>query len=200
MGLSIYYSGRLRKVEFLPALIEEIKDVSDVYGWKYHVFNTHFPSDTFENHTSFEDVYGICFTPTGCETISFVFLTNGRMVSPDYIDFFAHTENEQYIFNVSVKTQFAGIIIHQLLIQLIKYLNNKYFEDFKLRDESYYWETNDENLMRKQFKMYDDLLDNIELSAQTFPIKPDENVISYFGRLMTHIMNLKKSMSIPPSP
>ena len=50
MGLSIYYSGRLRKVEFLPALIEEIKDVSDVYGWKYHV-------------------YGICFTPMGCETI-----------------------------------------------------------------------------------------------------------------------------------
>ena len=57
MGLSIHYSGRLRKAASLPALIEEVKDVSDVYGWKYYIFETHFPDGVFENRTSFDDVY-----------------------------------------------------------------------------------------------------------------------------------------------
>ena len=98
MGLSIHFSGRLRKAEDLPALIEEIKDVSNVYGWKYHLFDTRFPNDTFENQTSFENVYGINFTPTNCETISLTFLSNGAMVAPERIEFFLNTEHEPYIY------------------------------------------------------------------------------------------------------
>ena len=192
MGLSIHYSGRLRKAEHLQSLIEEIKDVSDVYGWKYHIFDTYFPNNAFENNTSFKKVYGINFTPTNCETVSLAFLSNGKMVSPESIEFFAHTKNEPYIYIVSVKTQFAGVTVHQLLIQLFKYLNEKYFEDFNLNDESYYWETNDENLMRERFKEYNNLLDNFALSIETFPVKSGENIISYFDRLMKHVDNLKK--------
>jgi hypothetical protein len=192
MGLSIHFSGRLRKAEHLPALIEEVKDVSNVYGWKYHVYDTHFPNDTFENHTSFENVYGISFTPADCETISLAFLSNGTMVCPARISFFVHTKNEPYIYTVSVKTQFAGVFVHQLLIRLFKYLNDKYFEDFKLEDESYYWETDDENLMRERFKVYDNLLYNIVLSVQTFPLKQGEDMIAYFERLMKHVDSLKK--------
>ena len=191
MGLAIHYSGRLRKTEYLPTLIEEIKDVSNVYGWKYHIFNTCFPNDAFDNHVSLENVYGVNFTPTECETISLTFLSNGTIVCPARISFFAHTQNEPYIYTVSVKTQFAGVILHQLIIRLFKYLNGKYFEDFQLRDESYYWETDDENLMREKFKEYDSLLDNFVLSVQTFPIESGEDIVSYFDRLMKHIDNLK---------
>jgi hypothetical protein len=53
MGLSIHFTGRLRKAESLPELIKEISDISDVYGWKYHIYNAHFPKNTFENHTSY---------------------------------------------------------------------------------------------------------------------------------------------------
>ena len=192
MGLSIHFSGRLRKAKDLPSLIEEIKDVSNVYGWKYHIFDTRFPNEAFDNHTSFENVYGINFTPTESETISLTFLSNGTMVCPSRISFFAHTKNEAYIYTISVKTQFAGVIVHQLIIRLFKYLNDKYFEDFELSDESHYWETDNENLMRERFKVYDGLLDNFVLSFQTFPIESDENMISYFERLMKHIDNLKK--------
>ena len=192
MGLSIHFSGRLRKAESLPVLIEEVKDVAKVYGWKYYIYETNFPNDSFENRTSFDDVYGISITPTECETISFAFLSNGRMVCPPRIAFFAHTEKEDYVYYISTKTQFAGVFVHQLLIQLIKYLNNKYFDDFKLDDESYYWETGDENLMKERFELYDRLLDNVVLSTQTFPIEPDEDIVAYFERLMVHINNLKK--------
>ena len=196
MGLSIHFSGRLRKPEYLPAMIEEIKDISNVHGWKYYIYNTHFPNETFDNHTSFENVYGISFTPTECETVSFAFLSNGTMVCPARISFFAHSEDEterSYVYTISVKTQFAGVFVHQLLIRLIKYLNDKYFEDFKLSDESYYWETDDENLMRERFKVYDNLLDNFVLSIQTFPLESGEDILSYFERLMKHVDNLKNN-------
>jgi hypothetical protein len=195
MGLSIYYSGRLNKAESLPSLIEEVKDISKVYDWKYEIYKTNFPNDTFDNSTSFEPLYGLHFTPTNCETISLVFLSNGTMVCPSRVSFFADSKSETeraYIYTISVKTQFAGVLMHQLIIRLFKYLNEKYFRDFKLSDESQYWETDDENLMRKEFKSYDDLLDNFTLSIQTFPIKPDENMLSYFERLMEHVNKLEK--------
>ena len=195
MGLSIHFSGRLRQAEHLPEMVTEIVDISDVYGWKYKIFNRHFPNDSFENHTSFDNVFGICFTPTGCETISLAFLSNGTMVCPFRIEFFAHSEDEterSYIYSISVKTQFAGVDVHLLLIQLFKYLNNKYFEDFKMDDESYFWETGDENLMRERFKLYDGLFDNVMLSIQTFPMEQGEDVVSYFERLMKYIRDLKK--------
>jgi hypothetical protein len=192
MGLSIHFSGRLRQAAYLPAMVEEVIDVSNVYGWKYHTYNTQFINDSFVHPTSFENVYGISFTPTNSETISLAFLSNGTMVSPARISFFAHTPNEAYIYTVSVKTQFAGVFVHQILIRFLKYLNEKYFEDFKLNDESYYWETDDDNLMRERFKVYDNLMDHFELSIQTFPIASDEDIISYFERLMKHIENLKK--------
>jgi hypothetical protein len=196
MGLSIHFSGRLRQAEYLPAMIAEIVDVSNVYGWKFHIHESHIPDNSFENRTTFENVYGISFTPTNCETISLAFLSNGTMVCPFRIPFFAHSENEterSYIYFISVKTQFAGVTVHLLLMRLFKYLENKYFEGFKLDDESYYWETGDEKLMRERFKLYDDLLDNVVLSIQTFPMEQGEDIIPYFERLMKHIDNLKKS-------
>ena len=195
MGLSFHFSGRLSKAELLPAMIEEIVDVSNVYGWKYKVYNTSFPNNSFETCTSFDNIYGISFTPTECETVFLTFLSDGIMASPAYISVFAKSEDEtqrSYIYYISVKTQFAGVFVHLLLIRLLKYLNDKYFDSFKLDDESYYWETGDENLMRERFKLYDNLLDNVVLSTQTFPIEPDEDIVVYFERLMKHIDNLKK--------
>jgi hypothetical protein len=198
MGLSIHYSGRFKNAELLPDLIEEIKDIATVYDWKYYIYETNFSNNAFENNVSFDNIYGISFTPTNCETLSLAFLSNGVLVCPFRIPIFADSENEverSYIYTNSVKTQFAGMFIHQLLIRLFKYLNNKYFENFKLSDESYYWETDDENLMRKQFNLYNHLLDSMEISIQTFPIQSDENIVAYFERLMKYIDGKKRGFS-----
>ena len=78
MRLSIHFSGRLRIAEDLPALIAEVKDVSNISGWKYHIFETRFPNDCFEDKTLFDDVYGICFSPPKCEPVFFTFLFSHR--------------------------------------------------------------------------------------------------------------------------
>lgn len=195
MGLSIHYNGYLKNAELLPDLIREVKDTAEIYGWKHHIFETEFPNDRFNDKIDFEKLYGISFTPENSETVSFVFLSNGRMVCPVRVSLSDNdtlNERDSWVYSVSVKTQFAGVKMHQLLIHLFRYLNDHYFRDFEMFDESYYWETNDEEKMQEQFKTYVSLLDNFELALQTFPMEKDEDIEQYFERMMKHVKNLKK--------
>lgn len=195
MGLSIHYSGRIKSAESLPLLIEEVSDICKIHGWEYVVYDTRFPDDKLSDELSFNRMYGISFTPKESETVSLAFLANGQMVCPARVHFFANSENDtekSYIFHNSVKTQYAGIALHQMVIHVFKHLNNRYFCDFQLQDESNYWETEDEDLMREKFKEYDSLVDNFALSIQTFPMKKGESLSSYFKRMMKHVGNLRK--------
>jgi hypothetical protein len=198
MGLSVSYSGQIKNAESLPLLVEEVKDISEIYGWKYSVYETYFPNNTLDEKESFEKIYGICFTPTNSETVDIAFLSNGIMVNPNGVKFFADSKNElqRYcIYNNFVKTQYAGVFIHQLIINLFKYLNNKYFEQFNMSDDSHYWETGDENILRENFKEYDALLDNFVLGIQTFPANKGETMSAYFDRVLGHINKMKDRKS-----
>lgn len=195
MGLSIHYSGKIKAAKLLPLLIEEVKDVAETYNWKYCIYETNFINNEIHNQIAFEHIYGISFTPTNCETISFSFLSNGVMVCPARVYLFSESENEQqkaYIYSISVKTQYAGVQLHQFIIHFLKYLNSKYFDEFIVTDESYYWETDDEEKMKSQFRKYDTLIDNFSLALEVFPKEKDENMIEYIERLMMHLNGLKQ--------
>ncbi len=194
MGLSIHYKGRLRDAVLLPELIREVQDIAEIYGWKYYIFNNVIPENQFSSETSFDEVYGINFTPTGSETISITFLSNGIMICPVRIKMFGLSDNGEersWIYTNSVKTQYAGVATHQLIIHLFRYLNDKYFSDFNMSDESDYWETNDEEKMHQQFNAYNRLMDNFILAFETFPMSGDENMDTYFERLIQYIHKLK---------
>jgi hypothetical protein len=62
-----------------------------------------------------------------------------------------------------------------------------------MTDESLYWETGDENVLRKNFKQYNDLLENFSLSLQTFPVEEGEDLTAYFERLLKYISKPRKS-------
>jgi len=194
MGLSIHYSGKIKDAASLPLLIEEVRDVAIVNKWKYRVSESSFPNNMLDSQEYLEPIYGICFTPPNCETVSITFLFNGVMACPSQIKFFGNSENpteKNYIYTLFAKTQYAGIFTHALIINLFKYLNNKYLRNLKITDEGNYWETGDENVLRQKFHEYDTLLDNFVLSVETFPAQKNENMIAYFERLMGHINNLK---------
>lgn len=195
MGLSIHYGGHLKNANSLPHLIEEVKDVAIASDWKYQIFETVFVGDEFSHEPSYSEIYGISFTPTNCETISITFLSNCAMVCPMRLSFMGNseeTEGREWIYTTSVKTQYAGVKIHQFIILLFRYLNEKYFDDFRLSDESAYWETNDEEEMKTQFRNYEALLDNFALAIETFPVLENENMLIYFERLMKRVNDLKK--------
>jgi len=196
MGLCIYYSGKIKDADSLPHLIDEVKDIANIHGWEFDINECSFPNNTLDNKENLDSIYGISFTPPECETISLTFLSNGVMVCPTQALFFGNSKNEterNYMYQLFAKTQYAGMAIHAIIINIFRYLSNKYLTNFKMRDEGEYWETADENVLRRNFNAYDALLDNFTLSLQTFPVEKGENMISYFERLLEHINRLKNS-------
>lgn len=194
MGLSFHYSGRIANPASLLDLIEEIEDIAKVHGWKYFVFDRQFSEDMIGKPDYNQRIYGICFTPPNCETVDICFLSNGRMSSAAHLQFWGKTDDQaerEYLYMLSVKTQYAGIEIHQFLIQLFRYLNGKYFADFTMSDEGEYWETNDLTLLKTNFKRYTELIDGFVSAIESIPIKAGEDVESYFLRLMKEINDKK---------
>lgn len=187
MGLSIHYSGSLKSPELLPALIAEVKDIVEIYKWKFHIFDEAFPAEGFFKQGFSQNIYGICFTPPGCETVKLCFLSNGRMSGPASLQLYgaATTQPESdYLYMLSVKTQYAGIEIHKLIIHLFKYLSHKYLQGFTIVDEGKYWETGNEQRLQAIFKRYNDLVDGFASSLEHYPIEPGETFEAYFKRLM----------------
>jgi|SRR5450631_774180 hypothetical protein len=187
MGLSIHYSGSFKAEASLQAMIEEVKDIAEIYKWKYNIYNDAFPVDSIGKKIYNQNIYGISFTPPNCETVCLCFLSNGKMSSPSHLVFFGNSTNKEeagYLYMLSVKTQYAGIETHKLIIHLLKYVSAKYLQDFIVNDEGEYWESGDEKLLQDTFKRYTDLIENFSSSIENYPIKPGESFETYFERIL----------------
>ncbi|HAQ17610.1 MAG TPA: hypothetical protein DCR40_00050 [Prolixibacteraceae bacterium] len=195
MGLSFHYNGRIADPVSLPGLIEEVEDIAKAFNWKYFVFDRQFPENTYGKADYNQNIYGICFTPPNCETVDVCFLSNGRMSSLSHLQFWGKTDvqaEREYLYMLSVKTQYAGVETHQFIIQLFRYLDKKYLADFTMSDEGEYWETNDKTLLETIFKTYTDLINGFASAIENYPIQSGENIESYFERLMKQINDMKK--------
>ena len=187
MGLSIHYSGYLRDKACLYDMIVEVKDVCESFRWEYQVYNDQYPDDKIVTDSDEIPLYGISFTPPNCETVFLAFLSNLRMTSFPNLIFYGKSMDsaeQKYLYMLSVKTQFAGIGIHQLIIHLFRYLDKKYFRDFEVHDEGQYWETGDEALLQKNFTLYTGLLNQVAFAIEDYPMNDDETFESYFSRLI----------------
>lgn len=195
MGLTIHYSGRFNEHASLPEMIEEVKDIAQIYGWEYHIFEQHFSIDELGKTDYNDKIYGICFTPPECETVNLCFLSNGRMSSETNLEIFGNSSDEdyqKYLYMLSVKTQFAGRVTHKLIIHLLKYLNKKYFSEFKVIDEGNYWDTEDEKILEETFEKYNDLLASFGAALENIPLKSEETFEEYFKRIMKIIQDKRK--------
>lgn len=187
MGLSFHYSGSIAKPELLPKLIEEVLDIVKIYGWKNSIYETSFPNNCLSGITEYNDtIFGVSITPPACETIFFCFLSNGRMSSPAHSKFFGKSKDQDespFLYLISVKTQFSNPLIHATIIQIFRYLNQRYFSDFQLSDEGQYWETNNEEILKANFAKYEALLDSFHLGLETIPMEANESFEDYFRRM-----------------
>ena len=178
MGLTLHYSARLRTLDLLPQLVDEIEDICGSLDW---------PCNRIENVVEVAAKYvphepgngldpkpvhlnGIQFTPPECETASLVFTGSGHtstainLVMADSL----HDISPHLIYNISVKTQFAGPDVHVALVTLLKYLEKKYFAEIKVNDEGHFWETMDKNVLLKKFETYNNLLDTFVTALENY--------------------------------
>ncbi|MDO9257397.1 MAG: hypothetical protein Q7U54_17895 [Bacteroidales bacterium] len=195
MGLTIHYSGRFNPNSSLSAMIEEVRDIAELYQWKFKIFETEFPAGETGKEEYNQKIYGICYTPPECETVWISFLSNGEMSSPMHLDFFGKKENQveqPYLYMLSTKTQYAGIDIHKLIIHLFKYLEGKFLQQFTVMDEGHYWETGDEKLLSDTFKEYTELIEQFGTSLEIYPMNKDESFEAYFERLIKQMQSKRK--------
>ncbi len=173
MGLSIHYSGYIINKAMIIPLIEEVEDICKALNWSTYIIDD-------------EEIKGISFAPKGSEPIFLFFNADGRIVSltnlvgqliPGDMD------EEIILFTASIKTQYAGADAHMAVIKLLKHLSKKYFRNFTLYDEGYYWETGDENILRKQFRNYQAAIDTFCEALKDFRSRSDETVESLADRL-----------------
>jgi len=195
MGLSFHYSGRIANPDSLPELIEEVKDICKVNNWKYFVFDRQFPKNTVGKTDYTDRLYGICFTPPECEMVDVSFLSNGRMSSAMLLQNWGDSDEvdeKEYLYMISVKTQYAGIDIHRNIIQLFRYLNEKYLADFAMSDEGEYWETNDEEVLKENFRRYTTLIDGFAFALENQAREEGEDMETYLLRLAQQVHDRRK--------
>lgn len=187
MGLSFHYSGSFRKSASLPEMIDELKDIAEIYNWKYHIFHKQFPHAETDNDGSKNAIYGIMFSPPQCEPVWLCFLGNRRLCSPINLELFGQSEDPKhrsFLYILSTKTQYAGTETHMTVINLLKYLSGKYFEGLEVSDEGKYWETGDAEILEATFKRYNAAL-NILTSALDRSTKlPNESYVDFLKRIL----------------
>lgn len=194
MGLTIHYQGQFKEGASLSNMIDEVKDIAEVHNWKYHIFETEFPENSFSNPAIPKEVYGICFTPENCETVSLTFLSNGKMCAVYNILEINNTGadwEKEFMYYLFTKTQFAGIETHLLIVHLFKYLNKKYFADLKVTDEGGYWETEDENVLQQSFNRYNEIFAHVTNALENIPKLKGESIEEYFKRMLSDYKSKK---------
>ena len=194
MGLSISYSGEFNPQSSLKEMIDEVVDLCKVYNWRYTIFEDKFPETGFTEFYN-DKIYGICFTPPECETVAIEFLSNGKMSSSTYLQFFGNSDREDYkmyLYMISVKTQYSGIEIHAIIIKFFRYLSQKYLLNFELSDDGEYWETDNLKILETKFKLYNNLIDSVSHGIQNFPAYKGESLEDYLLRVMDIIKKSKE--------
>ena len=152
MGLTIFYSGRLKNVQQIPTLIDEVCDICDGLQWCCEIFepSKHYP------------LSGVVFCPPGSEEIWLTFMSNGCLASPASL--YDITGDPIPLSNnivVDSIVQYAGPEAHMELIKVLRYLSKKYFSRFSVTDESEYWKSGDPEKCRDWFLMFDSWMKNM---------------------------------------
>lgn len=176
MGLSIYYSGKLRDHHLIDDIITESTDIANSMQWSI----TEIPS------TPDIPVRGLILQPENCDPIWLTFHANGNLCSPILYSFLLEREDPKAIEEAKqvlvTKTQYAGPETHMAVINFFRYLSEKYFSHFELVDDSNYWENGDEELCHKRFGKGEEIMDMLDLALAQMESNPDKKEEIY-GKL-----------------
>ena len=169
MGVSIHYRGRLDNSDQVYQLIEEIKDIAEINAWSYATLDQDWNK---QPDARLESASGPGITIVGScglkgihiqpdpksEALWLYFNAEGVITTPFSV---ALSAAEGYPMNenwVSTKTQFAGVDIHITFINLLKYIKKKYVPDLEVKDEGRYWESENREVLQKEFDRLTDVM------------------------------------------
>lgn len=152
MGVTIHYSGRLKSTALIEELVDEMVEVANANAWSYQILegNETASMDVVDDEgeeTSIEipPLNGITVNAEDGEPIWMLFDPEGNLRTP-MVTLMSVRDPEYFKdlkYHAFTKTQFAGVEFHIKLVNLLKYISDKYFEEWNVLDESKYYETGD---------------------------------------------------------
>jgi len=195
MYLKLRYRARLADLALVDQMADEVADICDSNGWKYHRWDDDWrkPTDVqigeSEEGINFEGeagLRGIHFSPgPQCETIWLTFSANGMLNSLFTLENPTFTaEDPDYPWN-RVKTGFDGAKTHIEICNLFRFLEKKYFSDCQMLDESGYWQHGDkarcEKWMDEVTRAHDTLDEEIAALESDPSIDPKTRHKIFYG-------------------
>lgn len=199
MAISIHYKGKIDDKTKVQPLIEEIQDIADTMNWPYYCLNEDWKKKSQLKLEHREDgahilghaaLKGISFTPhPKSETVWLFFDDQGNISSPISIVMREEDDSGDFYW-LAVKTQFAGVEIHIAIIELFKYLKNKYISNLEVVDEGEFWETGNELLLKSKINQLHEAIHmiNSALSGLSIQSKNDtESVVRKIERLLRNM-------------
>ena len=193
IDLSFNYKGSFKPGASLVDLIDEVADIAHANEWRYSIFNDIFPEDAFETDDHDGKLYGISFTPPLCDTVWLCFLSNGKMSNPENLDLFGGLEHESFekvLYWLNVITHNAGVEMHKKILDILRYLDKKYFKDFEVTDVSHYWESGDEKVMKETLNFSASLFEAY-VYGHEYPLQPGESEQDYWTRVTKFMFGIK---------
>lgn len=156
MGVTIHYRGRLRRKEELSNLTEEVVDLCKSAGWKHTIWKGDpLAGVTFQVHPD-------------CELVWMTVDQNGNLQNILTLNV---DDNEFEPWNFT-KTQFANVETHVAICNVLRFLGDKYFEDWEVDDEGRYYETGDLEYLTRVMSFLNAAIKDMAESLTTMPVEP----------------------------
>jgi hypothetical protein len=180
MGITIHYRGQLKSPKLIEQVCLKLKEIAKLMEWEYTLLDEDFnkPKTAKLKHrddglsiTGHLPLKGIQLKiHKECDPFSILFNKNG--VLQDIVQMTTdNSENDEETSYIHVKTQYAPLEMHIAIIQLLKYLNEYYFDSLEVIDEGEYWKTENEDLLKQKMKY---LSEKMEAVSQALESADDE--------------------------
>jgi hypothetical protein len=160
MGLTIHYSATLKNASVLDNLTREVMRIAVALEWRWTILST-------------PRMSGISVYPPNCEPVLLYFTPQGKSCGLAYLIPGAVPGINDSL--VHVKTSAAGPEIHKDIIDLLFYLNKKYFREIQVCDEGKYWETRDYKILAAHFVEVTDDTDSLSRPTSGLLLSPGDD-------------------------
>jgi hypothetical protein len=167
MGVSIHYKGSLDQVTFIDSFCEEMEDIAKEMEWKY---------TRIDDIGDSKDIplKGLIISPhKDSESLMLTVDSTGTLRNAFMMQFIK--EHEDLTYHNSIKTQFAPVENHIAVVQLLKYIRQKYMSNLWVMDEGCYWETSDAGLLRQKIAFLNSMMDKLEGVLKTITVEKDDS-------------------------
>jgi hypothetical protein len=168
MGLTFHYWGKIRDYGQIDMLVEEVTDLCKGLNWTYTVFDK-------------DRIKGITVNAPESEPLWFTFTPDGKTCDVANLQY--SDPSEKYYSLCHTKTQYAGPEVHMTLVKMLRYMSDKYYSEIEMCDEGEYWETGNEENLRRIFGNYTQAINMFTAMLDNMERIPGETAESLAGRI-----------------